>query len=63
VGAGVVRSLDFGDLGVDFVVRTLAHRVGVLPAGLLAGGLVCFGLYSLCCARWIRLPSRDTAAA
>jgi hypothetical protein len=57
VGADAARGLDAGGLGVDFVVRTLvAQRVGVLPAGLLASGLVCLGVYSLCCARWIRPP-------
>jgi hypothetical protein len=55
--ADAERGLDLGGLGADFVVRTLsAHRAGLLPAGLLAGGLVCLGVYSLCCARWIRPP-------
>jgi hypothetical protein len=60
--AGAAGAGDLGDLGAAFVVRALvAQRLGVLPAALLATGLICFGVYSLCCARWCRLSSRDAA--
>ncbi len=47
-------------VGLDGALAKLAHEpAGPLLLGLVALGLVAFGIYSICCARWIRIhPAR-----
>ena len=47
-------------VGLDGALAKLAHEpAGPLLLGLVALGLVAFGIYSICCARWIRVrPAR-----
>jgi hypothetical protein len=43
--------------GLDGALQTVASQPhGQLLLGAVASGLVCFGVYSLLCARWIRIP-------
>jgi hypothetical protein len=42
--------------GIDGALQTLAAQPhGQALLGIAAAGLVCFGLFSFCCARWIRM--------
>jgi hypothetical protein len=42
--------------GLDGALQTLAAQPeGTLLLGVVAVGLICFGLYSYCCARWVKI--------
>ena len=61
VGGFLVRAATAGDAararGLDGALQALAARPhGAALLALVAAGLVCFGAYSLLCARWMRIP-------
>jgi hypothetical protein len=61
VGAFVVWAAAGSDAGrargLDGALQTVASQPhGQLLLGAVAAGLVCFGVFSLLCARWIRIP-------
>jgi hypothetical protein len=61
VGGFLVRAAAAGDAGrargLDGALQALAAAPhGAALLALVAAGLVCFGAYSLLCARWVRIP-------